>query len=56
LYKVFFRGDILVRHASTVRTPLAKCASDHLPLVIDFHLASSVPAAALPPGNGSETA
>ena len=49
LDKVFYRGDILVRHAFVVRTPLAKRASDHLPLVVDFHI--------LPPdpsnGNGS---
>jgi endonuclease/exonuclease/phosphatase family metal-dependent hydrolase len=56
LDKVFLRGDILVRHAAIVRTPLARRASDHLPLVIDFHLASGVPAAALPPRNGTETA
>lgn len=38
LDKAFFRGDIAIRQAHVVRTPLAKCASDHLPLVIDFHL------------------
>ena len=39
LDKAFCRGPIVIRHASVVRTPLAKRASDHLPLVIDFHLA-----------------
>jgi len=38
LDKVFVRGGIAVRHARVVRTSLAKTASDHLPLVIDFHL------------------
>jgi endonuclease/exonuclease/phosphatase family metal-dependent hydrolase len=36
--KAFVRGGIDVRHARVVRTSLAKTASDHLPLVIDFHL------------------
>jgi endonuclease/exonuclease/phosphatase family metal-dependent hydrolase len=38
LDKAFVRGPIDVRHARVVRTSLAKVASDHLPLVIDFHL------------------
>jgi len=38
LDKAFVRGGIDVRHARVVRTSLAKTASDHLPLVIDFHL------------------
>ena len=38
LDKAFSRGDIVVRHARVVRTQAAKIASDHLPLVIDFHL------------------
>ena len=29
---------IAIHHARVVRTSLAKTASDHLPLVIDFHL------------------
>jgi endonuclease/exonuclease/phosphatase family metal-dependent hydrolase len=36
--KAFARGGVAVRHARVVRTPLARRASDHLPLVIDFHL------------------
>jgi endonuclease/exonuclease/phosphatase family metal-dependent hydrolase len=38
LDKGFVRGPIYVRRAHIVRTKLAKRASDHLPLVIDFHL------------------
>ena len=38
LDKVFVRGAIDVRHARVVRTSLSKRASDHLPLVVDFHL------------------
>ncbi len=40
LDKVYYRGDIDVRHAGIVRTPRARLASDHLPLVLDFHLAN----------------
>lgn len=36
--KAFHRGGIHVREARLVRTALARRASDHLPLVIDFHL------------------
>jgi endonuclease/exonuclease/phosphatase family metal-dependent hydrolase len=38
LDKAFARGRIELRQARVVRTSLAKAASDHLPLVIDFHL------------------
>jgi endonuclease/exonuclease/phosphatase family metal-dependent hydrolase len=38
LDKAFIRGGVTVREARIVRTPLARRASDHLPLVIDFHL------------------
>jgi endonuclease/exonuclease/phosphatase family metal-dependent hydrolase len=38
LDKAFVRGRIDVRQARVVRTSLAKAASDHLPLVIDFHV------------------
>jgi endonuclease/exonuclease/phosphatase family metal-dependent hydrolase len=38
LDKAFVRGPIDVRQARIVKTSLAKTASDHLPLVIDFHL------------------
>jgi endonuclease/exonuclease/phosphatase family metal-dependent hydrolase len=37
LDKAFHRG-LFVREARVVRTPLAHRASDHLPLVVDFHL------------------
>lgn len=36
--KAFHRGPIDVRHARVVKTSLTKEASDHLPLVVDFHL------------------
>jgi len=38
LDKAFVRGAIEVRQARIVRTSLSKVASDHLPLVLDFHL------------------
>jgi endonuclease/exonuclease/phosphatase family metal-dependent hydrolase len=38
LDKVFARGDVTIRHSRIVRSKLAKRASDHLPLVVDFHL------------------
>jgi endonuclease/exonuclease/phosphatase family metal-dependent hydrolase len=41
LDKAFYKGDIFVRQARVVRTALAKVASDHLPLVIDFHLSEA---------------
>lgn len=41
LDKAFTRGSVFVRHARVVRTALAKRASDHLPLVIDFHLSEA---------------
>src|SRR5580704_15192771 len=40
LDKAFIRGTVQVKHAKVVRSRLAKNASDHLPLVIDFHLNS----------------
>jgi endonuclease/exonuclease/phosphatase family metal-dependent hydrolase len=39
LDKAFHRG-VVVRQARLVRSALARRASDHLPLVIDFHLAN----------------
>jgi endonuclease/exonuclease/phosphatase family metal-dependent hydrolase len=38
LDKIFSRGTVQVRAARMVRTRMAKRASDHLPLVVDFHL------------------
>ena len=40
LDKAFVRGDFDIRHAFVLRSRLAKQASDHLPLVLDFHLGS----------------
>lgn len=39
LDKAFCRGPVIVRDARIVRSREARWASDHLPLVIDFHLA-----------------
>jgi endonuclease/exonuclease/phosphatase family metal-dependent hydrolase len=50
LDKVFVRGSVAVRHARTVRSPLARRASDHLPLVVDFHLMPETNGAAHPAG------
>lgn len=38
LDKAFIRGPIQVRHARIVHSATARVASDHLPLVVDFHL------------------
>lgn len=46
LDKAFARGGIEVHHARVVHTPLAKLASDHLPLVIDFQMRPTPPAGA----------
>jgi len=50
LDKAFYRGQLFISHAFVVRTPLARRASDHLPLVLDFHLNSPHRA---PVGGGS---
>ena len=39
LDKAFVRGSVFVRNARVVRSQQARRASDHLPLVMDFHLA-----------------
>ena len=41
LDKLFVRGPIFVRHARIVHSRLARGASDHLPLAVDFHLIRS---------------
>lgn len=47
LDKAFHNPGVRVRDAYVVRTPLTRLASDHLPLVLDFHLsAGTAPAAA----------
>jgi endonuclease/exonuclease/phosphatase family metal-dependent hydrolase len=38
LDKAFHNGGIVIRHAHVIRTRLARWASDHLPLVLDFRL------------------
>ena len=40
LDKAFCRGAVAVRRAHMVHSALARSASDHLPLVVDFHLGS----------------
>ncbi len=38
LDKAFLRGPIEIRHARIVHSALARVASDHLPLLVDFHV------------------
>jgi endonuclease/exonuclease/phosphatase family metal-dependent hydrolase len=38
LDKAFYRGDVHIRGAHIIQSELARQASDHLPLVLDFHL------------------
>ena len=38
LDKAFHKGPIEIRHARLTRGRLARTASDHLPLILDFHL------------------
>ncbi len=38
LDKAFVRGNIVLKQARVVHSPMARVASDHLPLVVDFHL------------------
>ncbi|MFN0197263.1 MAG: endonuclease/exonuclease/phosphatase family protein [Planctomycetaceae bacterium] len=38
LDKAFIRGGLHIHQARVVKSPLTRQASDHLPLVIDFHL------------------
>jgi endonuclease/exonuclease/phosphatase family metal-dependent hydrolase len=40
--KAFHRGGVHVQRAHVLRTALARLASDHLPLVVDFHLQQAV--------------
>lgn len=54
LDKAFFRGEVEIRHSRVIHSSLARRASDHLPLIVDFHLngnGSGCPAAAL---NGNQ--
>ena len=41
LDKCFYRGDLLIHETRIVRTRLARLASDHLPLVVDFTINGS---------------
>ncbi len=41
LDKCYYRGDLLIQETRIVRTRLARRASDHLPLVVDFTLNGS---------------
>jgi len=43
LDKAFYRGEMIVRQARVVKTKQSKTASDHLPLVVDFHLGNELP-------------
>jgi endonuclease/exonuclease/phosphatase family metal-dependent hydrolase len=47
LDKAFYRGSVFIHSARVVRSALAKRASDHLPLVVDFHLSEEHLTAAL---------
>ncbi len=42
LDKAFVRGPMEIRHARIAHSRLARDASDHLPLVVDFHLGHRV--------------
>jgi endonuclease/exonuclease/phosphatase family metal-dependent hydrolase len=48
LDKAFVRGVLTVRHVRVVRTALSRRASDHLPLIVDFHLGETPLDDALP--------
>lgn len=43
LDKAFHRGKLTVRNAKVALSPLARVASDHLPLIVDFHLTDALP-------------
>jgi endonuclease/exonuclease/phosphatase family metal-dependent hydrolase len=53
LDKAFTRGEVAIRNARVARTPLTRRASDHLPLVIDFHLNGHGPPASSHPSRVS---
>ena len=42
LDKIFYRGNVTMNDARVVRTSLARIASDHLPIVVDFSLEQGV--------------
>ena len=45
LDKLYHRGSLNIQEVRILRTKLTRRASDHLPLVVDFHLASAPTAA-----------
>lgn len=51
LDKAFVRGEVHVRRAHVVRSTLARKASDHLPLVLDFHINGHAPDASADGGH-----
>ncbi len=55
LDKAFFKGAVRVRHIRLVHSRLTRSASDHLPLVIDFHLNESMVHGAVRPIRRGET-
>ena len=40
LDKAFVRGSVNIKKAHVIKSPLTRKASDHLPIVLDFHLSS----------------
>lgn len=42
LDKVFCRDGVTIRHARIAHSKIARGASDHLPLIVDFHLGAAV--------------
>lgn len=50
LDKAFIQGRLTVERCHAVRTRLARDASDHLPLVVDFQLLPALPRTSLPMG------
>lgn len=48
LDKAFARGELTIREVRVVKSAATRRASDHLPLVVDFHLGSPVKSAGRP--------
>jgi endonuclease/exonuclease/phosphatase family metal-dependent hydrolase len=51
LDKAYFRGGVAVERAHVCRNKLARDASDHLPLVVEFDLAAPIASRSLPLAN-----
>jgi endonuclease/exonuclease/phosphatase family metal-dependent hydrolase len=45
---VFVSAGIDILRVATAKSPLARIASDHLPLIVDFHVSGSAPAGSEP--------